>query len=110
MPRKSIPMDYTEEETIARREAMLKRMLSTPPQHRTAKGEKANPPKQNPPEKQLRPTKAKLLPEEYSIGFSEILSDVTEPMKLLMRENSRALDEVVTSRFRGSRSPKPMPD
>lgn len=36
---------YTEEETIARREAMLKRMLSTPPQHRTAKGEKANPPK-----------------------------------------------------------------
>jgi hypothetical protein len=37
--------DYTEEETIARREAMLKRMLSTPPQHRTAKGEKANPPK-----------------------------------------------------------------
>jgi hypothetical protein len=37
--------DYSEEETIARREAMLKRMLSTPPQHRTAKGEKANPPK-----------------------------------------------------------------
>jgi hypothetical protein len=36
---------FTEEETIARREAMLKRMLSTPPQHRTAKGEKANPPK-----------------------------------------------------------------
>jgi hypothetical protein len=38
-------MDYTEEETIERREAMLKRMLSTPPKHRTAKGEKANPPK-----------------------------------------------------------------
>jgi hypothetical protein len=36
---------YSEEETIARREAMLKRMFSTPPQHRTAKGEKANPPK-----------------------------------------------------------------
>ena len=64
MPRKSVPMDYTEEEaahrvgaaapesdqyteeeTIARREAMLKRMLSTPPQHRTAKGDKASPPK-----------------------------------------------------------------
>jgi hypothetical protein len=64
MPRKSIPMDYTEEkvpcrleavapesdqyteeETIARREAMLKRMLSTPPQHRAAKGAKANPTK-----------------------------------------------------------------
>jgi hypothetical protein len=36
---------YTEEETIMRREAMLKRMLSTPPKHRTAKGEKVNPPK-----------------------------------------------------------------
>jgi len=36
---------YTETETIARREAMLKRMLSTPPQHRTAKRDKANPPK-----------------------------------------------------------------
>jgi hypothetical protein len=64
MPRKSIPIDYTEEEaprrleavspesdqyteeeTLARREAMLKRMLSTPPQHRTAKRDKANPPK-----------------------------------------------------------------
>jgi hypothetical protein len=36
---------YGEEETIARREAMLKRMLSTPPQHRTAKDDKANQPK-----------------------------------------------------------------
>jgi hypothetical protein len=45
MPRKSVPMDYTEEETIARREALLKRMFSTPPQHRAAKGEKANQPK-----------------------------------------------------------------
>jgi len=43
---------FSEEETIARREAMLKRMLSTPPQHRTAKGEKASPPK-----KRGRPTK-----------------------------------------------------
>jgi hypothetical protein len=34
-----------------RREAMLKRMLSTPPQHRTAKGEKANPPKRGRPKK-----------------------------------------------------------
>jgi hypothetical protein len=49
---KSIPMDYTEEETIARREAMLKRMLATPPQHRTAKGDKASPPK-----KRGRPTR-----------------------------------------------------
>jgi hypothetical protein len=46
---------YPEEETIARREAMLKRMLSTPPQHRTAKGEKANPPK-----KRGRPIKRKI--------------------------------------------------
>jgi hypothetical protein len=36
---------FSEEETIARREAMLKRMLSTPPKHRVAKGEKANPSK-----------------------------------------------------------------
>ena len=54
MPRKSIPKDYTDEETIARREAMLKRMLSTPPKHRTAKDEKANPPK-----KRGRPLKSK---------------------------------------------------
>jgi hypothetical protein len=39
------PEWYTEKETMARREAMLKRMFSTPAQHRTAKGEKANPPK-----------------------------------------------------------------
>jgi hypothetical protein len=64
MPRKSIPIhcaeeeaprrfeaiaresdQYTEEETVTRREAMLKRMLSTPPQHRMAKGDKASPPK-----------------------------------------------------------------
>jgi hypothetical protein len=30
MPRKSIPIDYTEEETTARAEAALKRMLATP--------------------------------------------------------------------------------
>jgi hypothetical protein len=42
---KKSDVEYTEEETIARREAMLKRMLSTPPQHRAAKGEKASPPK-----------------------------------------------------------------
>ena len=46
---------FTEEETIERREAMLKRMLSTPPKHRTAKGEKASPPK-----KRGRPQKDKL--------------------------------------------------
>jgi hypothetical protein len=39
------PDAYSEEETIERREAMLKRMLSTPPKHRTAKGEKTNLPK-----------------------------------------------------------------
>ena len=31
MTRKSIPMDYTEEETTARAETALKRMLATPP-------------------------------------------------------------------------------
>ena len=50
---KKSAVEYSEEETVARREAMLKRMFSTPPQHRTAKGEKANPPK-----KRGRPKKA----------------------------------------------------
>jgi hypothetical protein len=36
MPRKSIPMDYTEEETTARAEAALKRMLATPPKLHSA--------------------------------------------------------------------------
>jgi hypothetical protein len=45
MSSKKPDITYNEEETIARREVMLKRMLSTPPQHRTAKGEKANPPR-----------------------------------------------------------------
>jgi hypothetical protein len=45
MPGNKTDEQYTEEETIARREAMLKRMFSTPPQHRTTKGDKANPPK-----------------------------------------------------------------
>jgi len=54
MSKDSSTDQYTEEETIARREVMLKRMLSTPPQHRTVKGEKANPPK-----KRGRPIKRK---------------------------------------------------
>jgi hypothetical protein len=36
---------YSDEETARRYEATLKRVLSTPPKHRTSKGEKANPPK-----------------------------------------------------------------
>jgi hypothetical protein len=46
---------YSDEETARRYEATLKRVLSTPPKHRTAKGEKANPPK-----KRGRPQKDKL--------------------------------------------------
>jgi hypothetical protein len=45
LPGNKADEQYTEEETVARREAMLKRMLSTPPQHRMAKGDKANLPK-----------------------------------------------------------------
>ncbi len=37
--------EYSEEETARRYDATLKRVLSTPPKHRTAKDEKANPPK-----------------------------------------------------------------
>jgi hypothetical protein len=44
--------EFTDEEIARRREAMLKRMLSSPPQHRPAKGDKANPPK-----KRGRPSK-----------------------------------------------------
>jgi hypothetical protein len=46
--------DFTDEEIACRFEATLKRVLTTPPQHRTAKGEKANPPK-----KRGRPKKEK---------------------------------------------------
>src|ERR1019366_1370659 len=63
-------------------------------------------PMASPPEKCGRPN---VMPAEYSIGVSDISSDVPEPMKLLMRENSRALDDEVTSRFRDSHLPKPTP-
>jgi hypothetical protein len=36
---------FSDEEIARRYEATLKRVLTTPPQHRTAKGDKANPPK-----------------------------------------------------------------
>lgn len=45
---------FSDEEIARRYEATLKRVLTTPPQHRTAKGEKANPPK-----KRGRPEKKK---------------------------------------------------
>jgi len=46
MSRKSLDNDQYSEEEIARRyEATLKSVLTTPPKHRVAKGEKANPPK-----------------------------------------------------------------
>jgi len=43
---------YSDEEIARRYEATLKSVLSTPPQHKTAKGDKANPPK-----KRGRPSK-----------------------------------------------------
>jgi hypothetical protein len=36
---------YSDEEIARRYEATLKRVLTTPPKHRTAKGDKASPPK-----------------------------------------------------------------
>jgi hypothetical protein len=44
---KSVSPDnsYSDEEVARRYEATLKRVLTTPPKHRTGKGEKANPPK-----------------------------------------------------------------
>jgi hypothetical protein len=54
--RKKDSTETMSDQEIARRyEATLKRVLSTPPEHRTAKGEKANPPK-----KRGRPQKDKL--------------------------------------------------
>jgi hypothetical protein len=53
MPR-STEETYSQEEIERRYEATLKRVLTTPPKHRTAKGEKANPPK-----KRGRPIKRK---------------------------------------------------
>jgi hypothetical protein len=46
---------YSDEEISRRYEATLKSVLATPPQHKTAKGEKANPPK-----KRGRPKKEKV--------------------------------------------------
>ena len=43
---------YSDEEIARRYEATLKRVLITPPKHRTAKGDDASPPK-----KRGRPTK-----------------------------------------------------
>jgi hypothetical protein len=37
--------NFSDEETARRYKATLKRVLTTPPKHRTGKGEKANPPK-----------------------------------------------------------------
>jgi hypothetical protein len=48
--------EYTDEEIARRYEATLKRVLTTPAQHRTAKGEKATPPK-----KRGRPPKTRLV-------------------------------------------------
>jgi hypothetical protein len=45
MGEKKSDNQYSDEETARRYEATLKRVLTTPPKHRTAKGDKANPPK-----------------------------------------------------------------
>jgi hypothetical protein len=45
MGKKQTDDHFSDEKTVARREAMLKRMLSTPPKHRTAKSDKASPTK-----------------------------------------------------------------
>ena len=44
-------------------------------------------------------------PPEYVIGFSDVISDVPEPMKILMQKNSRALADI-TSKAPDLRSPK----
>jgi hypothetical protein len=41
---------------------------------------------------------------QYSIGFSYETVDVPEPLKNIMRDNSRALDALLTMKSRGSRS------
>jgi hypothetical protein len=46
--------DFPDEEIARRYEATLRHVLTTPPKHRAAKGEKANPPK-----KRGRPKKVK---------------------------------------------------
>jgi hypothetical protein len=46
--------EFSDEEIARRYDATLKRVLTAPPQHRTAKGDKANPPK-----KRGRPKKIK---------------------------------------------------
>jgi hypothetical protein len=47
---------YSDEEIARRYDATLKRVLTTPPKHRMAKGEKANPPKKRGRPKKVSPT------------------------------------------------------
>ncbi len=58
--------DYSAEEIARRYEDTLKRVLTTPPQHRTARGDKANPPK-----KRGRPTKDKSPSSDEDIAKRE---------------------------------------
>ena len=51
---KTAGKEFSDEEIARRYEATLKRVLSTPPKHKAAKGDKANPPK-----KRGRPKKEK---------------------------------------------------
>ena len=51
---------YSDAEIARRYEETLKRVLTTPPQHRTAKSDKANPPK-----KRGRPAKIKSLGSDF---------------------------------------------
>jgi hypothetical protein len=49
MPRKSIPIDYTEEETVRRANAALRVALNTPPKpHKPTGNRKASPKPQKP--------------------------------------------------------------
>ena len=46
------------------------------------------------------------LQEKPILGFSNIVSNIPEQMKTVMRENSEALEEMITNKSRGSRLTK----
>jgi hypothetical protein len=50
-----------------------------------------------------------LSPSAYRIGVSQIASEVPEPMRIVMEENSRAL-ESITNKALYSGTPKPSPN
>ena len=94
MANKKADEQFSEDETARRRDEALKRALGTP--HKLHSEMKLG-----------KGMKARTDPNANHIGVSDLASDVPEPMKLLMQQNSRALG-ALTRKVRDLRSRKPI--